>query len=143
MSEEENKRLVRRYLEEVVNTGDVTRIAEFIAPEYEEVYRNVRYPMGIEGAKKHVLGGRETYPDIEVRIERQIAEGDWVVSQITARGTHRGTWLGIKPTGKVLEFTGVNVDKVVNGRIVEHGGAANLLEPLLESGAVRAVGSGE
>jgi predicted ester cyclase len=143
MSEEENKRLVRRYLEEVVNTGDVTRIAEFIAPEYEEVYRNVRYPMGIEGAKKHVLGGRETYPDIEVRIERQIAEGDWVVSQITARGTHRGTWLGIKPTGKVVEFTGVNIDKVVNGRIVEHGGAANLLEPLLEIGAVRVVGPGD
>jgi predicted ester cyclase len=143
MSEEENKLLVRRYLEEVVNTGDVTRIAEFIAPGYEEVYRNVRYPMGIEGAKKHVLGGRETYPDIEVRIERQIAEGDWVVSQITARGTHRGTWLGIKPTGKVLEFTGVNIDKVVNGRIVEHGGAANLLEPLLEVGAVRVVGPGD
>jgi predicted ester cyclase len=140
MLEEENKLLVRRYLEEVVNTGDVTRIAEFIAPEYEEVYRNVRYPMGIEGAKKHILGGRETYPDIVVRVERQIAEGDWVVSQITARGTQRGTWLGIKPTGKVLEFTGVNVDKVVNGRIVEHGGAANLLEPLLEIGAVRVVG---
>ncbi len=143
MSEEENKLLVRRYLEEVVNTGDVTRIAEFIAPEYVEVYRNVTYPMGIEGAKRHVLGGRETYPDIEVRIERQIAEGDWVVSQITARGTHRGTWLGIKPTGKVVEFTGVNIDKVVNGRIVEHGGAANLLEPLLEIGAVRVVGPGD
>ncbi len=137
MSIEENKRLVRRYIEEVVNTGNVDLLSEFLAPDYVEVYRNVRYPIGIEGAKKHVLGGRETYPDIEVRIERQIAEGDWVASQITARGTHRGTWLGMKPTGKVVEFTGVNLDKVVNGRIVEHGGAANLLEPLLEIGAVR------
>ncbi len=139
MSTEENKLLVRRYIEEVVNTGDVGRLAEFIAPNYVEVYRNVRYPIGIDGAKKHVLGGRATYPDIHVKIELQIAEGDWVVSQITARGTHKGTWLGMKPTGKVLEFTGVNIDKIMDGRIVEHGGAANLLEPFLEAGAIKVV----
>ena len=44
---------------------------------------------------------------------------------------------GIKPSGKRFEFTGVNIDRVVNGRIVEHGGAANLLLPLLQSGSVR------
>ena len=137
MSTEENKLLVRRYIEEVVNTGDIGRLAEFIAPSYVEVYRNVRYPMGLDGAKRHVLGGREVYPDIHVTVEQQIAEADWVVTQITARGTHKGAWLGMKPTGKVLEFTGVNVDKVVDGRIVEHGGAANLLEPFLEAGAIR------
>ena len=133
MSTEENKLLVRRYIEEVVNTGNVGRLAEFIAPNYAEVYRNVRYPMGLDGARRHVLGGRAVYPDIHVTIEQQIAEGDWVVTQITARGT----WLGMKPTGKVLEFTGVNVDKVVGGRIVEHGGAANMLEPFLEAGAIK------
>jgi predicted ester cyclase len=140
MCEQENKLLVRRYIEEIVNTGDVTRLADFIAPEYAEVYRNVRYAVGPEGAKKHILGVRETYPDLRVTIDQQIAEGDWVASQITARGTHRGTWLGIRPTGRAVEFTGVNVDKVVGGRIVEHGGAANLLEPLLEIGAIRVVG---
>ena len=137
LSTEENKLLVRRYLEEVVSTGDVGRLTEFIAPDYTEVYNNARYPTGIDGAKEHVLGVRETYPDLQVRIEQQIAEGDWVVTRITARGTHRGTWLGIKPTGKVVEITGVNIDKVVRGRIVEHGGAANLFESLLEIGAIR------
>jgi len=141
--EEENKRLVRRYIEEVVNTGDVTRLADFIAPDYVEVYRNIRYAMGLEGARRHITGVRETYPDLRVRIDQQIAEGDWVASAITARGTHRGMWLGIKPTGRVVEFTGVNLDKVVGGRIVEHGGAANLLEPLLEIGAVRVIGPEE
>ena len=62
------------------------------------------------------------------------------MTQIIARGTHVGSWLGMKPTGKDVEFTGVNVDKVVEGRIVEHGGAANMLEPLLEIGAVQVVG---
>lgn len=143
MSTEENKRLVRRYMDKVVNTGDVGRLADFISPDYVEVYNNVRYPIGLEGAKRHVLGVREVYPDLHVRIEQQIAEGDWVVSRITVRGTHQGTWLGMNPTGKALEFTGVNIDKVVGGRIVEHGGAANMLEPLLEAGAVRVVGPGK
>lgn len=138
--EEQNKLLVRRYIEEIVNTGDVTRLADFIASDYVEVYRNVRYPLGRDGATRHVLGVHDVYPDIQVTIEQQIAEGDWVVSRVTARGTHRGEWLGMKPTGKALEFTGVNIDKVVDGRIVEHGGAANMLEPLLQAGAIRVVG---
>lgn len=143
MSTEENKRLVRRYIEEVVNTGDVERLAEFVAPDYTEVYNNVRYASGLEGAKEHILGSRRTYEDLHLTVEQQIAEGDWVVTRATARGTHRGGWLGTKPTGKAIEMTVVNIDKVVDGRIVEHGGAANLLEPLLEIGAIRVVGPGE
>jgi hypothetical protein len=47
----------------------------------------------------------------------------------------------MKPTGKMVTYTGVNVDRVVSGKIVEHGGAANMLGPLLEIGAVRVVGA--
>jgi predicted ester cyclase len=136
VSAEENKLLVRRYIEEVVNTGNVERLAEFIAPDYTEVYNNVRYAVGLDGAREHILGSRRTYANLHLTIEQQIAEGDWVVSRATARGTHSGEWRGIKPTGKSLVMTVVNVDKVVNGRIVEHGGAANMLEPLLEAGAI-------
>ena len=143
MSAEDNKRIVRRYIEEVVNTGDVERLAEFIAPDYTEVYNNKRYPLGLEGAKEHISGSRRTYEDLHLTVEQQIAEGDWVVTRATARGTHRGGWLGTKPTGKTMEITVVNIDKVVDGRIVEHGGAANMLEPLLEAGAIRVVGPGQ
>lgn len=52
-------------------------------------------------------------------------------------------WIGIKPTGKTVVFTGVNFDRVVDGKIVEHGGAANILGPLLEIGAIRVVNSDE
>jgi predicted ester cyclase len=143
MSTENNKRLVRRYIEEVVNTGNVEKLAEFLAPDYTEVYNNVRYALGLEGAKQHILGGRRTYENLHLTVEQQIAEGDWVVTRATARGTHRGGWLGTKPTGKTVELTVVNIDKVVEGRIVEHGGAANMLEPLLEAGAIRVVGPEE
>lgn len=140
MSTDENKRLVRRYIETVVNTGNVDEIAEFISPDYIEVYNNTEHFLGVDGAKNHILGARRTYADLRVTVEQQIAEAEWVVSRITARGTHVGEWLGMKPTGKVVEFTGVNIDRVVGGRIVEHGGAANLLEPLLEIGAIQVVG---
>lgn len=138
-----NKRLVRRFIEEVVNTGDVDRIEDFISPDYVEVYEGTRHAVGIQGAKEHILGVRRTYPDLVLTVEQQIAEGEWVATCITARGTHRGSWLGIKPTGRAVAYTGVNINRIVDGRIVEHGGAANLLGPLLEIGAVRVVGPGD
>jgi predicted ester cyclase len=140
MSVEDNKRIVLRFYEEVVNTGKVDGIGEFISEEYTVSYDGARHAVGIEGAADHVVGVRKTYPDLHITIERQIAEGEWVVTCITARGTHKGEWLGMGPTGKPVAFTGVNVDRVVDGKIVEHGGAANLLEPLLRIGAVKVVG---
>ena len=141
MGTQENKRLVRRFYEEVVNTGHVDGIAAFVAPECVETDGKARVLSGIDGMASHVLAVRDVYPDLRLTIERQIAEGDWVVTVVTARGTHGGRWLGMKPTGRSLVFAGVNVDKVQEGRIVEHGGAANMLEPFLEAGALRVVSS--
>ncbi len=137
----ENKLIIRRYIEEVINTGNTGRIEQFISPDYTEIFEGKRYPLGIQGAREHIAGVRRTYPDLTLTVEQQIAEGDWVATSITARGTHRGEWMGIRPTGKVLTYTGVNLDKVIGGRIVEHGGAANMLGPLLEAGAIRIPGS--
>ena len=140
MSKEQNKEMVRRYYSEVVNEAKLDELADFLSPDYVEVHNNRRYSVGIKGAKEHIVGVHETYRNLQISVERQIAEGDWVVTQITVRGSHVGDWLGMKPTGRHVEFTGVNVDKVVAGRIVEHGGATNMLEPLLEVGAVQIVG---
>lgn len=140
MSLDANKALVRRFYEEVINGGDVDLLPELVSEDYTEVMDGRRYPVGIEGARAHALGVRETYPDLHLSIDRQIAEGEWVVSCITASGTHLGEWLGMAPTGRKVTFTGVNVDRVVDGKLVEHGGAANMLGPLLEIGAIRVVG---
>lgn len=141
METNENKLIIRHYIEEVINTGNVDQVERFISPDYVEIYEGKRYQLGIKGAQEHILGVRQTYPDLKLTVEQQIAEGDWVATSIIARGTHCGVWLGIKPTGKVLTYSAVNVDGVVEGRIVEHGGAANMLGPLLEAGAIRVVGS--
>src|SRR5262245_56479027 len=101
MSTDENKLLVRRYLEEVVNTGNVGRIPEFISADYIETHDRSGQSRGLSGATNHILGVRQTYPDLHVTVERQFAEGEWVITIITARGTHLGEWLGMWPTGKV------------------------------------------
>ena len=139
MSVDDNKLLVRGFYEKIVNTGNVDEIEKYIAPSYAEVFEGQKHAVGIEGAKEHIIGVRKTYPDLTIEIEQQIAEGEWVVSCITTEGTHKGYWLGMKPTGKPVIFTGVNVDRVVNGLIVEHGGAANMLGPLLEIGAIKVI----
>ena len=140
MSIEENKKIVRRYIEEIINTGNVENIEKYISADYVEIHESVKHAIGIEGAKEHIIGVRTTYPDLMVMVEQQIAEDDQVATCITASGTHMGSWLGIKPTGKKVVFTGVNINRIVDGKIVEHGGAANMMGPLLEIGALQVVG---
>ncbi len=139
MSIDQNKQLVRAYYENVVGMGDVDRVAEFVSPDYVEVYRGVRHAIGLEGARAHVAGVRAALEGLSITVDQQIGEGEWVVSCVTVRGTNSRDWLGMRATGREMEFTGVNVDRVVDGLIVEHGGAANLYETLLECGAVRIV----
>ena len=138
-STDQNKLLVKRYYEEVVNTGDVERLSEFIAPDYVEIYNGVRNEAGLAGAEAHILGVRTTFEGLHLTVEQQIAEGDWVVSQVIVRGIHAGTWMEMKPTGKAVEIYSVNVDRIIKGKIAEHGGAANMLESLLQIGAVQVV----
>ena len=66
MSIDENKLLVRRFIEEVINTGNIDGIEEFIASDYTEVHEGKRYKIGIQGAKEHILGVRQTYPDLKL-----------------------------------------------------------------------------
>ncbi len=136
---ERNKALIRRFIE-TVNTGDVAHLDHFISPECIETDGKVRVKSGVAGMAEHVRGVRRTFPDLHLTVERQVAEGEWVATLVTARATHRGEWLGMAPTGKGVVITAVNLDRVVDGLLVEHGGAANMLEALLEVGALRPVG---
>lgn len=119
-----NKRIVPVFYGEIVNRGDAENLSDFVAPSI------------LDQMKAHLLAVRSTYPDLKLEVGRQIAEDDWVVTCIVARGTHLGSWLGLKPSGKIVQISGVNVDRLENGLIVEHGGAANTLEAFLDSGIV-------
>jgi predicted ester cyclase len=132
-----NKEVVRRFVAEVVNTGDVSRVEDFIGPDYVDHYAGEDAPIGPGIMAEHIRAVRATYPDLHVTIEQQFADGDFVISRVLASGTHQGTWLGLAPTGKRVRIAVVNIDRVRNGRIVEHWGMANTLEALVESGILR------
>jgi predicted ester cyclase len=136
MEKFDNKNIIRRYIEEIENTGDVSKIREFITEEYVEIHDGKRYHIGIEGAVDHILGVRKVFPDLKLTIENQISEGDWVATVYSVTGTFSNEWFEMQPTGKPITFTGVNVDRVKDGKIIEHGGAANLLDPLLKAGVI-------
>ncbi len=87
--------------------------------------------------KQHLIEVRKTYPDLKMTIINQYCDGDYVISEFIMEGTHKGEWLGMKPSGKKIKITGVDIDKVIDGKIVEHGGAANTFDALFEAGVIQ------
>jgi predicted ester cyclase len=136
MDESQNKIIIRRFVDEVENTGNVSSIREFISEDYTEIYEGQSFPIGIQGAIDHVLGIRRVFPDLKITIKNQISEGEWVATVYSVTGTFINEWFYMKPTGKQITFTGVNVDRIKDGKIIEHGGAVNLFEPLLNEGVI-------
>ena len=136
MKTPDNKTIIRQYADRIENTGDISMINEFISEDYTEVYEGKRYPIGIQGAIDHVLGVRRVFPDLNLSIQNQLSEGEWVVTVYSATGTFTDEWLGMKPTGKPITFHGVNVDRIQDGKIIEHGGAVNMFDPLLKAGVI-------
>jgi len=119
-----NKLLIRRYLEEIVNTGDIERVPEFVASH------------DVENTKQHVRGVRATYPDLHVAVVCQIAAGDLVASRVVGRATPQREWRGINPTNKPIVIDAVNIDRVMDGKIIEHWGVANDFEAFFNLGAL-------
>jgi len=128
----ENKEIVKQYIENILNTGNAEDLSTFISPHYTEVFNKKRYQLGIKGIRKKIAGIREIYPDLKLSIDLQITEGDWVVTSYTMNGTQLGSWMGIRPTGKTVEVRGVNIDRVVDRKITEHGSNTDFLDPLIE-----------
>lgn len=132
--ESQKKLLALRFLEDVVNTGAVDRLSDFLAPEYVAPVLGIA---GIDQAREHLLTFRHCYPDMLATVEGQMAEGDIVATWYVTRATHLGSLPGLPATGKKITLRAINVQRIRNGRIVEHWGGSNSLEVLLELGLVR------
>ena len=117
------KAVVWRFLEEIWHQGNLQVIDEIIAPNYvrhTSHYREGgRDVYGPEGARQSIAAFRVAFPDVHFTVEDMLVAEDKVVIRWTCRGTHRGTFLGITPTGKVITFTGINIYRIANGQIVE------------------------
>jgi steroid delta-isomerase-like uncharacterized protein len=136
--EEENKALIRRWLQEVWNEKKPEVIDELLTPDVKA------HGMGPNGT---VLTGpaafRSAYdaltgafPDVEVTVELMIASGDTVATYLTARATHGGDHLGVPATGAKVTFPVMSMARIVDGKIVEGWNVLDLLTVLQQVQAV-------
>ena len=135
----DKKELIRYFYEIIVSKNLFSQLSQYISEDCVYVDGERKIPLGAEGMKEHLTAVRQTYPDYTMRILRQYQDGDYIISEFVMEGTHEGEWIGIKPTHKRLSFTGIDIDKVVAGKIVEHGGAVNTFETLYEQRMIKPV----
>jgi len=119
MSLEENKALVRRGTEEVFNKGNVAAIDEFFAPNLVPYSLPPAVTRDREGYKQMVTAILAAFPDFHITVEDMVAEGDKVVARATTRGTHKGEFMSIAPTGKQATWTEIFIWRIEGGKVVE------------------------
>jgi hypothetical protein len=139
MSLEENKNIVRRY-QEIYNSNELEALTEVVS-------ENLLTPKIMPGFGEGLEGGRNIHkttligmPDWYTEIDDLIAEDDKVVARVTMTGTHTGNFYGIPATGKRVEFTGIYVVRIANGKIVEHWGEEDAVSLLTQLGVMPKIG---
>jgi steroid delta-isomerase-like uncharacterized protein len=119
---EENRALIHRWFEEVWNKGRAEAIDEMFAADCivnglaDEPGEPLRGPAGF---KPFFQKFRDAFPDIEVAVEDTVSEGDKIAARCRVRGTHKGDSLGFVATNNLVDFTGICIVRIRDGKIVE------------------------
>ena len=118
---EQNRQVARDIFEVGLNEGDIDAIVSLTADTFvdHDIHVDTGGLTGPEDMRQALLAIREGFPDIEVTVEQTLAEGEWVATRNTWRGTHDGVFNGIPPTGNRIEVTGIVLWRIVDGKITE------------------------
>ncbi len=138
----ENRAIGRRVLIELWSQGRLEVADDLYAPDYVDHVGRGPEPervAGPEGIKRAVAMFRAAFPDLSYSIEAELAEGDLVVTRFFAQGTHLGPFLGAPPTGKKVSYGGMDLNRVVGGKIVESWVNYDALALLQQVGLVPSV----
>jgi len=129
MSTEENKALVRRFYDEVTNGRNVAILDELLAPNFEGfAVEGSDNGQNREEFKNMISMMLNAFPDHHQIIHDWVAENDKVVTRWTVQGTQQGEYLGIAPIGKRVKFSGMDIFRVVDGKIVEVWAEIDMLD---------------
>jgi predicted ester cyclase len=118
---EENKAIARRSGQIIINASQDT-LKDALAEVYPDdvIWHEADGDIvGIEGVAQFVSMIRSAIPDLDIRLEDDMAEGDKVVTRWIASGTHQGELMGIAPTGSQVTFTGITIHRIEDAKIVE------------------------
>ncbi len=136
---EENKALMRRWFEDVWNKGRAAAIPEMLAEEgivhglSDDPANPLRGPAGFLPFHSQF---REAFPNIEVVVEDQLADGDLVATRCSVRGKHTGDSLGFAATQSPVEFTGITITRIKDAKIVEAWNNFDFMKMYRQLGAI-------
>ena len=133
MDIEQNKALVRRFYDDVLNGRHVEVLDGIAAESYVENDPLPGQGTGLDGLKGRVtmlLDGLDPH----FTLEDIIAEGDRVVVRWTNAGTHRNDFLGIPATGRSFAIAGIDIHRIANGRLAEHWHVVDQLAQMQQLG---------
>ncbi len=119
MSAEENKAVIRRFIEEGLSGRSFHTIESLLAPNYTNYFPGAPSPLTRESFRPVAEEFFTAFPDMRVEIHEMIAEGDAVATRYTIHGTHQGTFQGIPATGKRISVTGTSFYHIKNGKMVD------------------------
>ena len=120
MGVDDNKALVRRFYAEVWDRGNTAVASDVFAMDYvRHDLRPSQALPGPAGQAKIAEDFRRAFPDLRWEVDLVLGEGDFVAARWTATGTHTGPWGSLEPTGKQATFSGVNIFRFANGKVVE------------------------
>ena len=136
MSTEENKAIVRRFVDEVQSKGDIDAIDELCSPEFVNHSAPPGVPSNCEGVKQVTALFRQAFPDSYFTVEDMVAEGDKVATRKIFHGTHQGKFMGIPPTGQQVSTGLIDVVRIVDGKVVEHWSMGDNLGMMQQLGVI-------
>jgi len=138
MNLEKNKEMIRK-LHEIWNTGNLEMVEEIFAPDFVAHFpQSSELPerRGMDGVRRGILRIRAAFPDWYEEIKDLIAEGDRVVSRYTSRGTHRGEFWGIPPTGRRISVEEISIFRIAKGKVAEQWCSIDELGRLQQLGVI-------
>jgi steroid delta-isomerase-like uncharacterized protein len=139
MSVEQDKALVRQFIDEIFNRGNMSMVDELFAADFVE---HEELPPGIprdrEGVIQLTSMLRSAFPDFKATIDDIIAEGDKVVIRQTWSGTQKGEFMGIPPTGKSVSIGVIDIIRMADGKVMEHWGQMDSMGMMQQLGAIPA-----
>ena len=138
MSETENIATLHRFVEEVINQGHLDAADELVEEDFVELDPLPGQRQGRDGLKEVIGMMRSAFPDIHWAVEETIAAGEKVVSRFKWSGTHRGEFLGIPATGRRVTVTGVVLDRLRAGKMVDSRILMDTLALMQQLGAIPA-----
>ena len=136
MSADENKALVRRFVDEVQSRGNIDALDEICSPEFVNHSAPPGVPSNCEGVKQLTVMFRQAFPDSYFTIEDMMAEGDKVATRKTFHGSHQGEFMGIPPAGRRVSMGLIDVVRISDGRVVEHWSVGDNLGMMQQLGVI-------